>query len=411
MSDPETVERAMAGDLAAYGRLVSATEAMVRGVVGREIRDPGLAEDAVQETYLRAFRKLAGLSDPAAFPGWLKRVAVNVARNERRRRRLTFVDPDRLPDRREPANDDDPIRAALAAALVRLDPAERRLLERHYRGGWSTARLADAENVSESALRKRLQRARDRLRKDIAMSMQTKGTGDLPERIVELLSRPVLLDLPENPVGAVWEEIRATRPDDVEIELPERIALAEIESLFGPDAVPKLPPILHRVSDAEILRFDLTIPLLLAARGRPDGARLLTAGKVYRDEPADCRRLQSFHQAELFWSGPGLRAWDLMGWFADALDRVLPGRPLRVLEVEYPIYAGCRRGYEVHVRNDEEWLEIAGFARCDNAVVAKLGLDPDRTNVVSLGMGLERIACLRYDIEDVRQVETRRVDD
>jgi phenylalanyl-tRNA synthetase alpha subunit len=226
-----------------------------------------------------------------------------------------------------------------------------------------------------------------------------------------LLGRPVLLDLPENPVGAVWEEIRATRPDDEEIELPEMLRLADVEAFFGPEVLPKLPPILHRVDEEQVLRFDLTVPLLLAARGRPPGTRLLVAGKVYRNEPADSRHVQSFHQAEICWSGPGLTPWDQMAWFADILDRLLPGRPLRVVQVDYPMYAGAGRGYEVHVRNGEEWLEIAGFCRFDDEVVRSLGLDPAEADVVSLGMGLERIACLRYGIDDVRRVEARRIDE
>ena len=78
------VLRAKAGDLEAYGRLVAATQAMVYAVAVSVLRDSSLAEDAAQETYLRAFRRLADLEDPTRFAGWLRRIVITVALNMRR---------------------------------------------------------------------------------------------------------------------------------------------------------------------------------------------------------------------------------------------------------------------------------------------------------------------------------------
>ena len=63
-------------------------------------------------------------------------------------------------------------------------------------------------------MRKRLQRIRDRLRKEIEMSerdaMRSEEIpADMPARILELLARPQLTDLPENPVGKVLELLRS----------------------------------------------------------------------------------------------------------------------------------------------------------------------------------------------------------
>ena len=62
-------------------------------------------------------------------------------------------------------------------------------------------------------MRKRLQRIRDKLRKEIEMAEQ-RGIRpedirpDLPAKVVELLARPQLTDLPENPVGRILEGLR-----------------------------------------------------------------------------------------------------------------------------------------------------------------------------------------------------------
>ena len=67
----QLVERARAGDLEAYGRLVEATQVMVRAAANGVLRDAALAEDAAQEAFLRAFRRLQELDEPGAFLSWL----------------------------------------------------------------------------------------------------------------------------------------------------------------------------------------------------------------------------------------------------------------------------------------------------------------------------------------------------
>ena len=85
------VRRARAGDLEAFGALVGATQAMAHGVASSVLRDPDLARDAVQDAYVRAFRRLGDLEDPALFSSWLRRIVVTVAINLRRSRRRTFL--------------------------------------------------------------------------------------------------------------------------------------------------------------------------------------------------------------------------------------------------------------------------------------------------------------------------------
>ena len=126
-----------------YGRIVDATQRMVVGVIRTILRDPALAEDATQETYLRAFRRIRDVQDPAAFPGWLRRVAITVAMNLRRAHRRSFLRLDDVPE--APVLDEEETawserqRHRLAAALLTLTAAERRLCDQRYHGGWSTA--------------------------------------------------------------------------------------------------------------------------------------------------------------------------------------------------------------------------------------------------------------------------------
>ena len=143
---PELVIAAQTGDLAAYGKLVRSTQAMALAVSLTVLREPAAAEDAVQEAYLRAYRTLRDLKDPATFPGWLRRVVITVALNLRRTRRITLLSLEDVHD--VPVLDEsedrwsEAQRQRVATGLLTLSTEERRICDRRYHGGWSLARLA-----------------------------------------------------------------------------------------------------------------------------------------------------------------------------------------------------------------------------------------------------------------------------
>lgn len=85
--DRELVERARAGERAAFDQLVARYQRRLLRLVLRLLRDPAEAEDVVQETFLKAYRALPRFRGEAAFFTWLYRIALNGARNAIVRRR------------------------------------------------------------------------------------------------------------------------------------------------------------------------------------------------------------------------------------------------------------------------------------------------------------------------------------
>lgn len=85
--DRELVERARAGERAAFDLLVARYQRRLLRLVLRLLRDPAEAEDVVQETFLKAYRALPRFRGEAAFFTWLYRIALNGARNAVQRRR------------------------------------------------------------------------------------------------------------------------------------------------------------------------------------------------------------------------------------------------------------------------------------------------------------------------------------
>jgi RNA polymerase sigma-70 factor, ECF subfamily len=365
----DVVTRAKAGDLDAFSRLVEATQVMSYAVALGVLRDPDMAQDAIQEAFLRAFRRLADLEEPAAFISWLRRIVITVASNMRQSRRATLLRLDDTPvvpvlDEAE-TSWSEAQRQLLAGALLTLTGPERRVCDRRYHGRWSIARLAKDAGVDDAVMRKRLQRIRDKLRKEMEMAEQREirpedMKTDLPSKVVELLTRPKLTDLPENPVGRILELLRGIYADFAEVDLPDILELSAVRETVGGDALYLDPMELQRVDDHRILRYDLTLPLLMTLRFQDRPLRIWAAGKAYRVCQIDATHLEAFHQAEVLWLSDRqhLDPWHLTGKVLQSMDLLLPGRAVKIVPTRYPM---CSQAWDLEVEDDGRWREVLAW--------------------------------------------------
>jgi RNA polymerase sigma-70 factor (ECF subfamily) len=94
----DDVVRAMDGDKEAFGRLVERYQTMVYTLAFNALGAHADAEDAAQEVFLRAFRKLPGFRGASAFSTWLFRLAVNTV-IDYQRRQLRVPVPAEVPER------------------------------------------------------------------------------------------------------------------------------------------------------------------------------------------------------------------------------------------------------------------------------------------------------------------------
>jgi RNA polymerase sigma-70 factor (ECF subfamily) len=102
----ELVERAQRGDHEAFDALAGAAYHRLYAIARRILRDGYAAEDAVQDTLVRAWRDLWGLRDPGAFDAWIHRLLVRSCVDQQRRARRTRLDVAVEPlDRPEPSDD------------------------------------------------------------------------------------------------------------------------------------------------------------------------------------------------------------------------------------------------------------------------------------------------------------------
>ncbi|MEV0295920.1 sigma-70 family RNA polymerase sigma factor [Nocardia sp. NPDC050710] len=167
--DATLVSRARDGDVRAYEHLVLRYQTRMFRLAIKMLGDRADAEDAVQEVFLDAWRRLPQLEADAAFVGWLYRMTVNRCLNViRSRRPLVDVDPD---DTASPRSDAQPERAvqvssqltALNAALGTLTPEQRACWLLRELDGLSYEEIGDIVGANTTAVRGRIARARAQL--------------------------------------------------------------------------------------------------------------------------------------------------------------------------------------------------------------------------------------------------------
>jgi RNA polymerase sigma-70 factor, ECF subfamily len=162
-TDADLVSRAQAGRLDAFEELVRRHRLGTYRVALRMLGNESDAEDAAQDAFVQAWRNLAGFRADAAFSTWMYRIVTNRCLNMLRARRRTEPLPE---DREAPASRPDRIAEGrwqvqdLARAIARLTPEQRAPLVLRELEGCSYEEIADALDLSMSAVKSRLHRAR-----------------------------------------------------------------------------------------------------------------------------------------------------------------------------------------------------------------------------------------------------------
>jgi RNA polymerase sigma-70 factor (ECF subfamily) len=161
------VERARAGDEEAFASLARAAGDRLLAIAYRILRDLGLAEDAVQQTFVLAWRELPSLRDVDRFDAWLRRLLVNACYREARRGRHWAANVRVLPV--DPPSRVDEInsvveRDQLDRGFRRLPPEQRAVFVFHHYLGLTLLEVAGELGVPLGTVKSRLHYATNSLR-------------------------------------------------------------------------------------------------------------------------------------------------------------------------------------------------------------------------------------------------------
>ncbi len=176
--EPLLVRLAGRGDGRAFEELVRRRQSWIRNLLRRLSRDATLADDLAQQVFLQTWRTIAQLRQPAGFPGWLKRTAVNTWLQHVRRN-----DPLRAADAIG-ENDDSASSASEAAsvaidlddALAKLPDAVRVCIVLSYYEHMSHAEIAKAADLPLGTVKSHIRRGTEQLRSLLADYAETATT-------------------------------------------------------------------------------------------------------------------------------------------------------------------------------------------------------------------------------------------
>jgi RNA polymerase sigma factor (sigma-70 family) len=155
---------AMAGDDDAYGELVRRRQNSIRQLFRRLCRDWALADDLAQQTFLQAWRTIGTLKAPAAFSGWLRRLAINtwLQRIRAEKPLISTTDLDELPDEAEPPTLNEQL--DLDGALATLPPDVRLCITLAYAERMSHREICEAIGLPLGTVKSHITRGAARLR-------------------------------------------------------------------------------------------------------------------------------------------------------------------------------------------------------------------------------------------------------
>ena len=168
----ELVERAGQGDQAAFTELVRTHQHEVYTLAARMVADRELAYDVAQEAFVRAWRAIERFRGDAKFSTWMHRITVNTAFTHRDRRKRTQVDslddiyrePESASLSPERGGESAAMRGPLREALTELPESLRAVVVLKDVYEWSHTEIAEHLDISVTAAKVRLHRARKSLR-------------------------------------------------------------------------------------------------------------------------------------------------------------------------------------------------------------------------------------------------------
>ena len=181
-NDVELIHRILDGDDTAFSSLVGKYQKQVHALAWRKIGDFHIAEEITQDTFLKAYQKLASLKKPHRFAGWLYVIATRCCQAWLRKKQiqtesLEELDSDELEPEaysryvaeQEAKAIAETQRQVVKKLLATLPESERTVITLHYFGEMTCEKMSEFLGVSANTIKSRLRRARNRLKKEEPM--------------------------------------------------------------------------------------------------------------------------------------------------------------------------------------------------------------------------------------------------
>ncbi|MEO0273278.1 MAG: phenylalanine--tRNA ligase subunit alpha [candidate division WOR-3 bacterium] len=154
------------------------------------------------------------------------------------------------------------------------------------------------------------------------------------------------------------------------------------------------------ITDNMILRTQTSPVQIRTMLSRKPPLRVVHAGRVFRYDAFDATHAPCFHQMEGLYINKNVTFAELRGTLEIFVREIFgPKAEFRLLPSYFPFTEPSAEG---HVKLNGRWLEIFGCGMVHPNVLRNVGLSPDEWSGFAFGFGIERIAMIKYGINDIR---------
>ncbi|HQO10757.1 MAG TPA: sigma-70 family RNA polymerase sigma factor [Clostridiales bacterium] len=393
------------GDLKAYEKIIESFKSMAVGYSFSILKDRDNAEDAVQESFIEAYYNLGSLKQPAAFPGWFKKIVFKqcdrIKRKPENRNFEPIDDTDRLvcqdlsPDRKLEKSE---LKNKIGSLIEELTEDQKITLNLFYIKDYSVRDISEFLEITEATVKKRLYDARQILKERMTKMVKETVPGLVPDEIFskkiinELLKRPKALTGEQNPVKKIYDSIMEVMADFEFIHTDERIKKTQLRKLKKDSSK------VYHVDDDKVLRDTTTESLLLELSKLQPPVKLCTAGRVFRPNKEDTTHSKVFNQYEIMEIGDGVTKETMQDRVEKIIKHTLSNIEMRFIEFKYPGY-NC--SYDFEVRKDEIWISVGGCGMMNIDLLKRHKIDSEIYSGYGIGLGLERLAMIKYGINNI----------
>jgi phenylalanyl-tRNA synthetase alpha chain len=162
----------------------------------------------------------------------------------------------------------------------------------------------------------------------------------------------------------------------------------------------------QRPEPQSLLRTHTSSVQIRVMKSQPPPVRIIVPGRVYRRDNADATHNPTFQQIEGLYVDKGVTVGDLKGTVEFVFKELL-GRDVKI-RFRPHYFSYTEPSFEIDFSNalvkklGKDWLEIAGCGMVHPQVFENVGYDPEIWTGWAFGFGIERIAMIRYGINDIR---------
>ncbi|MDG1367059.1 MAG: phenylalanine--tRNA ligase subunit alpha [Acidimicrobiales bacterium] len=286
-------------------------------------------------------------------------------------------------------------KSAVTAAkkqLGQLDPADRK-------------EVGQAINAARTTLEAEVAAARDRLAAGARQAQYEAERLDLSERLNEVRRGSLHLNtqardrLEDVFVGmgftvAEGPEVETAWYNFEALNIPEwHPARGSFDTIFVNLGEPEEVMLRSHTSPVQIRTMENTEPPIY----------IVAPGRTFRTDTADATHLPAFNQIEGLVIDRGITLGDLHGTIEAFVHAFFGGDVKTRLRPSYFPFTEPSAEFDIS-RDDGSWLELGGCGMVHPNVLHNCGIDPEQWQGFAFGFGIDRLAVMRYELDDIREL-------